>query len=134
MCGGISHTDRSTDTTGRALHWNPEHLAQRPLASCHLFSSLHFHHPPPSPLTGQGRANTHTMRKMPPVFEMQPRSVGVEWRVIATRATHQAQVIKNHHECQQTADNQATQPPGEASTVSLYIKEVDVLITQKFLG
>lgn len=51
--------------------------------------------------------------------------------VIATRATHQAQVIKHHHEGQHTADNQATQPPGEASTLSLDIKEVDVLITQK---
>lgn len=134
MCGGISHSDRSTDTTGRPLHWSPEHLAQRPLASCHLFSSLHFHHPSPQPPDGARKSkHSHHEEDAPGVRDAASFSWG-GMAVIATRATHQAQVIKNHHECQQTADNQATQPPGEASTVLLYIKEVDVLITQKLSG
>lgn len=43
-------------------------------------------------------------------------------RVIANNATQHAQEIKNYDENQEKAGNQATQPPGETSTMLLYIK------------
>lgn len=42
---GFPKPTKGTITRGYLLHWNPEHSAQRPLASCHLLSHLHFHPP-----------------------------------------------------------------------------------------
>lgn len=73
--GGISQTDERYNHTGIPAPLEPRTLSAE--ATGFVPSAL----PPTfSPPTWQGRANTHTMRKMPPVFETQPRLVGVACR------------------------------------------------------